>query len=210
MKITVGDVSVILVDSNDRIVGKIKKCGSFEPDSLDLWADWCKDGGSVLDIGGYTGLYSLIAASLGCNVTTIEPMDFLAERIRVNCLVNIVKVKIINAAASDKTGTTTIYTNGATFTSGASLKVGKWKNKQIVNTIRIDDLNVSNLTAIKIDVEEHEECVLNGGLELIAKYRPKIIIEALRQPAIDAVKTILSDYNHVATLDSRNMIMIPN
>ena len=42
---------------------------------------------------------------------------------------------------------------------------------------RLDDFSIANCSFIKIDVEGHEEAVLDGATALIASQRPVLMIE---------------------------------
>ena len=42
---------------------------------------------------------------------------------------------------------------------------------------RLDDFNIANCSFIKIDVEGHEEAVLDGASALIAAQRPVLMVE---------------------------------
>jgi len=47
-----------------------------------------------------------------------------------------------------------------------------------VKSIKLDNINIDNkISLIKIDVEGHELEVINGGIKLINKYKPNLIIE---------------------------------
>src|SRR4029077_5971305 len=46
-----------------------------------------------------------------------------------------------------------------------------------VETRRLDDFPISNCSFIKIDVEGHEEAVLDGAAALIAAQRPVLMVE---------------------------------
>ena len=74
MRFNVGAAAVELREDGDRICAHIAAGKTFETDSLRVWAELCGQGGTVLDIGGYTGLFSISAALLGCMVIAFEPM----------------------------------------------------------------------------------------------------------------------------------------
>jgi len=58
----------------------------YEPEMIAQWVKWCKPGGLVLDIGGYSGLMSLLAARSNPKTTVhmFEPLDRQLERASVN------------------------------------------------------------------------------------------------------------------------------
>jgi hypothetical protein len=49
--------------------------------------------------------------------------------------------------------------------------------KEECNLKKLDDYEINNVDFIKIDVEGFENKVLKGGMNLISKYKPYILIE---------------------------------
>src|SRR5678809_914664 len=121
--IRVGPVMVDLISADDRIVGSLQERGPFEPESLETWALMCglAPGGTVLDIGAYTGIYTIAARKLGCHVIAFEPMPNNRLRLRENCRMNGVDDKVSSEAICDEIGSGTLHTNDVPYTAGASL-----------------------------------------------------------------------------------------
>lgn len=208
LNLKVGPVTVDLI-ADDRICKHILAGKTFEPHSLVAWAGMCDPGTDVIDVGAYSGLFSIAAAKLGARPVAIEPQPVMCERIADNSKNNGVSFLTINAAASEKVGAARLGVNTAVhLTSGASLlrKSGPGLN---VRTICLDDLPVVKVSAIKIDVERAELFVLRGAMKLIARDKPKLLIEALDGEAIHAIKAALPAYRMKSFLDTRNMLMIP-
>lgn len=208
MRIQVGPVAVDLKDDGDRIVGHLTAGKTFEPNSLAAWAKIVKPGTEVLDIGCYSGLFSIAAALLGARVVAVEPMLPMIERSRENFARNGVEVMLIEAAASDKDGSGEIHYTSVDFTAGASM-ARKSGLTQPVKLIRLDSLKVENVSAIKIDVERHEAAVLRGAQALLARWRPMLIVEALDDKLKAAVLEAIPGYRIVETMDTRNLLMEP-
>lgn len=208
VSVNVGAVRVDLI-GDDRIAKHIKSGKSFEPDSLEAWAAMCQASTAVIDVGAYSGLFSIAAAKLGAWPVAIEPQPVMCERITANRLLNDVWFETINAAASDRAGEARLGVNAAVhLTSGASL-LRKSGGGLVVKTIRLDDLPAGNVSAIKIDVERAELMVLKGAQELIGRCRPKMLIEALDDFAVTEIRAALPQYRMEAFLDNRNMLMVP-
>src|SRR5690242_2522539 len=104
---------VKLIDDGDRVVYHVLNGGSFEPNTLAHWAAICSNGGEVLDIGGYTGLFSILAAKAGARPVCIEPLPDNQQRIRQNFRLNDVTATLIPAAATNHNGEVTIGYNPA-------------------------------------------------------------------------------------------------
>lgn len=208
MKISVGSVTVDLLDG-DRICDHIARKGKFEPESLQAWAKMVRPGQVAIDVGAYTGLYSISAALLGASVVAVEPISRLVKRLKENAERNAVALTIHQAAASDHVGAGSIAHNlDVAFSAGASL-VRKSGPRDPVKMITIDSLDLSNVVAIKIDVERHEAAVLRGARETLNKWKPSLLVEALDPVLRDAVLAELPDYRVAEVLDVRNLHLEP-
>lgn len=211
--IRVGPVSVNLISEGDRIVLGHTTKKSFEPETLETWALMCAsaDGGLVIDVGAYTGLFTIGARLLGVHVLAFEPMPVNILRARENCIANGVDDKINRKAISDTTGKAELGYSYVPFTSGASLVHGRPKQSMTVDTLALDDLGIEQLKAMKVDVERAEPLVLRGARETLKRCRPELLLEVLGEAEGDAVLEALDGlgYRHAATLDVRNWLMVP-
>lgn len=208
LSIPVGPVTVDLID-DDRICQHVKREGSFEPKTLAAWARMVRPGSEVIDVGAYSGLFAIAAAKLWARVVAIEPLPAMADRLRENARLNGVKLTVIQAAASDTDGRALLGFTDVYLTSGASL-ARKSGNKLKVRTVALDSLRVSDVSAIKIDVEREELRVLAGAKRLLARERPSMVIEVLSDYARDCVKAaVLQTHRATAVLDRRNLILEP-
>lgn len=206
-----GSTKVALISADDSIlIERVAKGIEFEPQSRALWGEWCAKGGTVLDVGAYTGLFAIGAVKLGCSAISFEPMPFNAERVAKNAKLNGVEFTQMQAALSDRNGEIEITYNPKTpfFTSGASL-VRKKGSKLKVKTLTIDSLNLQQVTAIKIDVERGEPFVLRGARETLARCRPMMLVEALGMDERNAVMDAVDGYDLVDVIDVRNLVLAP-
>lgn len=206
--IPVGPVTVRLISEGDRIVGSLKDRGPFEPESLAKWAELCAGGGTVLDIGAYTGLYTIASRLLGCHAIAFEPMPFNRSRFRDNCRLNSVSGGVNEEVVSEQVGETIITYNPIPFTSGASL-VRRRGTQLPVKSITIDSLSLPKVSAIKIDVERAEPLVLAGARETLERCRPAMLVEVLGDAEKAAVLAAVEGYRVEGMLDGRNWLMLP-
>jgi FkbM family methyltransferase len=208
-------LQIKLVETDDRIVFHAqhpKHSGSYEPDSLALWAKLITPEMTVLDVGAYTGLYAIIAALRGAKVIALEPMPANFWRLRVNAARNKVRMTIIDAAVSDHEGSATLHYNpNVALTTGASLESGIPKHTEglVVKCITVDSLGLQDLAAMKIDVEWHEPCVLRGAMQTIERCRPVLLIETLNKDMREQITRMLPGYNDAVVLDTRNTLYTP-
>ncbi len=221
MKNSVDIAGVKLIVENDRIcisvLGILDKAARgptpFEPESLAAWEKLCgKPGARVLDIGAYTGLYSLIARKAGAHVIAFEPLPRNRERFKENAILNgFDDLKINSEAVSDRCGETFITTNLAVpLSSGASLVKKAGANQVKVPTLTIDSLNLAVCTAIKIDVERAEPLVLAGARETLERCRPALLVEVLGDEEKAAVLASVPAFYEVSKqMDARNWLLLP-
>lgn len=205
----VGQTIVKLISDGDRICDHVTAGNQFEPESLKAWAGLCKNGGTAIDVGGYTGLFAIAAAKMGCRVVCFEPMPLNAARLLENCSLNQVTVELHHAVATDMSGTTNLTYNPKVqgMTSGASL-IRKKGYQLPVKAMTIDELDL-NPVAIKIDVERAEHLVLAGARETLLKRRPALLVEVLDEAAQDRVSKAVTGYRIERVLDVRNWLMLP-
>lgn len=209
MIVNVGDVAVDLIEEGDRVVAHLKSGKPFEVESLAIWSTLCARGGIALDIGAYSGLFAIAAAKKGCEVFAFEPMPFNAARCRENIARNGVAVELLEVAVSDRSGFADIVFNPRVpFTAGASL-IRKSGERHRVEVVTIDRLCLSNVRAIKIDVERNEPAVLRGAAETIERCKPSILVEVLDDERKSGVRAALPGYTVAREIDDRNWLMIP-
>lgn len=216
-----GDLRAVLVSEADRCVFHETEGKGYEPETRAAWAKALKGAQGVIDVGAYTGLYSILAAKAGANVLAFEPMPANEWRFGINAAMNGVKsrVRILRAAASDKpSGEAALHFNPRVgLTTGASLVKGdpaaKHDESLMVPTMTIDrtwpiyfKLPVS---LIKIDVEGAELSVLAGAREVIEKHRPVIFCETLSPAMSEGVTKALPRYIVAAVHDGRNTVFTP-
>jgi FkbM family methyltransferase len=147
-------------------------------------------GDTLIDIGTNKGgfLYWMInRAGRHGKVIGFEPQKFLYFFLKDFFSVDkYSQVTIESFALSDKEGLTTmiIPENGKSSAPGASihftLEDSPSAKVEPVKTMTLDQyctLNNLKPTLIKIDVEGHELKVIEGGLQTLALYKPKLILE---------------------------------
>jgi FkbM family methyltransferase len=207
ISIPVGPVTVDLID-DDRVCMHYRTDG-FEPESRLTWSKICRLGTTVLDVGSYSGLFAIAAAKLGANVVAVEPMPVMVRRIAENAQINGVSISIKEAAACETDGMIRLGYNDAVYlTAGASL-TRKSRGSVMVKALRIDSLELSDVSAIKIDVERVESAVLRGAETTIRRNRPIMIVEALSDDLRADVERALPGYRVASRLDRRNLLLKP-
>lgn len=200
---------VKLIADGDRIVASVNDGKPFEPESLARWRKLCRKGATVLDVGAYTGLYSLVAARQGCRVIAFEPLLKNRRRFVANAALNGLDVGVNAEVVSDQVGETsiTVNPNVAGLTSGASL-IRRNGDKVRVRSVTIDSLLLTSCAAMKIDVERAEPMVLAGARDTLKRLKPALLIEVLGVDEKEAVQAAVPFYRVAAELDGRNWLMV--
>jgi FkbM family methyltransferase len=145
-----------------------------------------KDDDIFYDIGANYGFYTLLAQEFITKgeIHAFEPNPKIFKLLRENSRLDIYKNTFLNEMAlSDKIGEAEFFEISRQSGGSSLIKhqhVLKYKIIK-VRTTTLDDYisNHKPPTIMKIDVEGGEYLVLKGGLELLKKYSPMIIMEFL-------------------------------
>ena len=160
---------------------------------------FCKPGMIVFDVGANIGEWTLTMANgVGAQgrVYSFEPTPFLFDALNKTVVANQFNQVIVSPyALSDKSKTMDFYIQYdenelldarlSRLDSPADFK--EWitdanKSKKIqVKTITLDEFSVKEklerLDFIKIDAEGYESAIVEGGLTVLKKFRPNLILE---------------------------------
>lgn len=189
--------------------------GKFEPEALDAWAEICEGKGNVVDVGAYTGIYTIAALKLGCAAWAFEPNPAVEGRLRVNIKENnrpeyARSWKVSGHAIGKDFGTTHFHYNPTVpLTSAGSIVPSGKKAARTMVEIRPLSALLSDrrIAGIKIDVEGAEVDVIDGAREIIQFSSPPMIIELLDETAVREVKERLVPAGYKARqLDPRNWL----
>jgi FkbM family methyltransferase len=183
--------------------------GGWEPQLLKAFEAHVTPGSVVYDVGANYGMHTLLLARLAGatgQVIAFEPMPriraCLEEHISMNSFSN---VTIVPKAVTERSGQETFHLghhDGAGHLSsggrGGSATVGE---SLTVETTSLDDFVQAGGPPpgfIKIDIEGSEGSALRGAETLMAKHRPKLVVE-LHTPEQDAeVGRLLLKHNYKA------------
>lgn len=137
-----------------------------------------RPGVNSADIGANRGVYARRLARLCPLVLAFEPQPRLAARLARATADNVVVFPLaLSGTAGEATlkvpvvGSVVAHTRA---TLGES--EGDYK-EQTVFRLRLDDLGLTSLGFLKIDVEGHEMNLLDGAMKTIESCRPRLLIE---------------------------------
>jgi FkbM family methyltransferase len=138
--------------------------------------DICGRGGVMVDVGAWYGPWSARLAERADRVVAFEPTplhEVLRRRLPGN-------VEVIAAAASDQRGESELWLPGTgTGTEGRSSlhKEDVHAVSIRVPTVPIDELGLTGVTFMKVDVEGHEVPALRGAEKTIRRDSPRLLVE---------------------------------
>lgn len=135
-----------------------------------------------VDIGANKGVYTYWLSRLSAGTISIEPHPDCIHYLRQAFGS---RITLIEGACSDSEGTVTLRVpvdNGQQNVYRASIESKNNLNeavtkKHTVKTFRLDNLNLSDIGFVKIDVEGHEMAVLHGAKQLLNDSKPALLVE---------------------------------
>jgi FkbM family methyltransferase len=158
--------------------------GLLEPE-MKLLPHLCRSDLAFLDIGANWGAYLFAALGHSASAHAFEPQPTLAAVLTRAHRRN-QRVLIHNVALSNQSGFCEIRiprndigysTIQASNRLEGKADLSRGVEAVRVQTQRIDELSLPEVACIKIDVEGHEQEVLEGGLGLLARDRPAVLVE---------------------------------
>lgn len=205
---------VKLFTANDMVVRAASDNGLFEHETFSYWLKYLKPNEIALDVGAYTGLYSIAAYMHGCEVHAFEPNDLVYSRLCDNIELNhAYGIQTHIQACSDKHGMMNFIKKPIPLTSAGH--IGDEAKGIPVGCRRLDSFfqtgDRSKVCAIKIDVEGHEPNVIHGASKIIENSHPLVIgeflVEEQKDGLIELMKTF--GYDKFTVCDDRNLVCEP-
>jgi len=132
--------------------------------------------GAFVDVGANIGYFSLMAASLGYNVSAFEPMNRNVAKLMASVERNGFgrRIRIYhNAVGQDACGGVSLAHTHPTNQGNGRIIEGL---PGPIPTVRLDDALDEDVAVLKIDVEGGESQVLAGARRLICEHRVRYII----------------------------------
>lgn len=178
------------------------------------------DGGTFIDVGAHVGFFSLPAARRlrgRGQVIAIEPhpvrLRFLSDNINRNQLTNITALPF---AIGDHEGTATLYDlDPGLMPHPRDVSLAQSRGKTIPVLMRTidglcDELSLTDVALVKIDVEGFEPQVLAGMETTLSRWKPKVVFEALTLASLTASAERLQSHGYVVRqVDSTNYLANP-
>lgn len=174
----------LVVYSHDTVSAEINLEGIYEKELLFFIKNFLKEkkynyqNKTVLDIGAFVGNHSIFFSKIFNEVLSFEPHPTSFEILKINCR-NFQNIKLYNFGCSDVNKDTYLRLKHTNI-GGSSISDGKHERDYPIKLLNLDDFlkyNSNEIGLIKIDVEGHEENVINGCIQLLKKNKPIIVLE---------------------------------
>lgn len=201
---------------DDYIPGKIKKEDKFyESVFLEYLSKFHKKNGIIIDVGANIGNHSIFFGKvLQAEIIAIEPEPhntfFFDFNIRINKLNK--QVTLLETAVGEINGSICIEMNVRNNYGSFTAKPNANPNSSPVSdpmAIEVpvktidyllinNNVNLENISIIKLDVEGMEVEALRGALSVIKKSLPAIAVECFRHEDLINIEKILKQFDYFA------------
>ncbi len=201
-----GNKQVVLQSGSDWLTSRIWWDGvtAFEPEVGPYFSALASQARCVLDIGAYTGWYSILSAVLNptARVLAFEANPKVAQSLRKNLeLNNLENVEVVECAVSAEDGEARFHLGADGLPPSSSLEA-EWEG--LYQTIAVETRSIDSVIEsygrphvdlVKIDIEGSEWRAIIGMKETILRCQPTMVIELLEayRPAFLKVLEFLTD-----------------
>ena len=221
---------VMFTNADDVVAGHYQYAGpaSFETGTLNLWCHLARRSKWIYDIGAFTGVFALAAATTSRDsvVMAFEPSFLTYSRLLVNIYANGLDDRIaplrfgVGASASQlelrHPAGVYVMASGESFLE--SQIADAWFT-ETVPVIALDQLiahqdryrkemviaaQFAGVDLVKIDVEGFEPEVLKGMAALIAEHKPTAVVEILDDAQIEPVLRLFGNGYSFLHINERN------
>jgi FkbM family methyltransferase len=186
--------------------------GLFEKELIEWCKQLCSKDKTMLDIGAHTGTYSISLAEHCKSVYAFEPQRMIYYSLCGGVALSSIKnvyCKNVGLGSHEQVGTCTI--NGISLDGGGATIHTPHNSmvlyKEDIEIITLDSLHLENIGFIKMDVENNELQVLQGGVQTLKRSNyPKILFEMNEQN--DNLNSFLNDLNYkILRVSYNNMFL---
>jgi len=191
------DAEVIDVEGEPILVHPVDVIGAhinmdqryYEFNVMDMFWEWIPFEGTFLDIGGNIGNHALMFNRFRPNVTihSFEPVhkNYIMLYNNTKSKPNI---KTYSVGLGDKVEA--VKTSQPHSNNRGGIKVDNNGEGEIITIIPGDNLNLTDVAFIKMDVEGYEVNTIRGLNQTINKYKPNIWIEDFTGGAVNELRSM--------------------
>lgn len=206
-------------DNDDTVVKELywTNFRGWERTSMHIWGRIAGEAASgiVLDVGSYSGIYSLVAALANPTrrILAVDIQPRCLDRLEQNGQLNgIDTITTVHAACIDRAGMVSysFYEEADVLSSIASVEPNPINDRTAeAPAITIDGLVEEHapggrVRLIKIDVEGAEDKALGGAARTLDRDRPDVLIEINDRRRVSAVRKLFPRGYHCYSIDDSN------
>lgn len=155
--------------------------GGWEPATVSFLKRTVCAGDVVIEVGANVGAHTLILADQvgeGGHVIAFEPTKFATAKLRANLALNPALMSRVTLRSELVTNHAGALPSTAIVSSFPVVGQVAYKPEQVTaDAVALDDLNVTRLDLLKIDVDGYDFKVLEGASALLETLRPTVLIE---------------------------------
>lgn len=172
----------------------------WEATSLRVFSELVRTAVRVLDVGAYSGIYSLVACVDGpAEVIAFEPNPatrvFLEANVAANGLAD--RITVVGRGVADACGTARMTIPK----DATAARVDVDGEGPAIELTTLDDtLQGRPVDVIKVDVEGLEPKVLVGGRQALEAHRPALILECLSDEVFGELRRVLEPLGYTSCL----------
>lgn len=151
--------------------------------------------GVFVDIGAYSGIYSILAclANPGLRTVAFEPSPAALPKLRSNIALNALqdRVTVVEKALGERCGRAPLVIP-ADDTSAASLRHRRPGAATVEVEVSTADLELDGMEVglVKMDAEGAEPEILRGMTRILTRCRPALIVECLDTAGLRSVRSV--------------------
>lgn len=157
---------------------------------------------TAIDVGAHVGIFTKRYARDFDQVIAIEPVN-------TGCLTHNTRdlnnVHIIPAAVSDRSNQR-VYLHNPNIKNSGAWEITDAITNTYVETITVDELQLTDVDLIKIDTQGVEKQVLMGAKNTIHEYKPVIHIETRSMTFVKWIEKTF-DYKLIATVNKDRILV---
>ncbi len=140
---------------------------------MTVWRARLRPGDLFVDVGASVGLYTVMAAELGCEVVAVEPQRRSREQLRANLGLNGYLAQVLDVALAAEAGMAAMVGPDASRAHLTSASGGGAEPVQVTTLDAV--LGDRRAQGVKIDVEGAERLVLAGAPRALAEGRIELL-----------------------------------
>ncbi|MGH6976862.1 MAG: FkbM family methyltransferase [Stellaceae bacterium] len=188
--------------ATDRYVGgSLDRYGEFSEAETALFAQIVKPGMTVLDLGANMGAHTIYFAqavgTTGC-VVAFEPQRIIHQILCANVALNALPNVVTHQACIGRAAGTVLVPplNYGAENNIGGLTLGASTAGEPVPQLTLDSLALAHCHFVKIDVEDMEAEVLEGGRATLTRHRPILYVENDREEKSAALIALLFELGY--------------